>query len=67
MGTVNVGSRASACPLLLLCCVRGDTLSYKTSAPDQDAYQIDFQSRDPEITFLTLTSPFENKNRQHHR
>jgi hypothetical protein len=46
VGTVNVGSRASACPLLLLRCVRGSTLPYKTSAPDQGTNQIDFQSGD---------------------
>jgi hypothetical protein len=46
VGTVNVGSRALTCPILLLRYVRGDTLPYKTSASDQDANQIDFQSRD---------------------
>jgi hypothetical protein len=35
--TVNVGSRAPECPLLILCCVRGGPLSYKASTPDQDA------------------------------
>jgi hypothetical protein len=36
--TLNVGSCAPTCPpLLILCCVRGSQLPYKTSAPDQDA------------------------------
>jgi hypothetical protein len=52
VGTVNVGSRAPTCPILLLRYVRGDTLPYNVSASDQDANQIDFQSGDPEITFL---------------
>jgi hypothetical protein len=38
--TVNVGSRAPACPFLLLRCVRGGPLPYKTSAPDQGADRI---------------------------
>jgi hypothetical protein len=32
--TVNVDSRASTYPLLILRCVRGDQLLYKTSAPN---------------------------------
>jgi hypothetical protein len=51
VGTANVGSRAPACPLLLLRCARGDPLPYTTSAPDQGADRIGFP--DPEITFLT--------------
>jgi hypothetical protein len=42
VGTVNIGSRAPACPLLMLRCTRGGPLSYKTSAPDQDADRIGF-------------------------
>jgi hypothetical protein len=43
VGMVNVGSRASACPpLLMLRCVRGGTLPYKTSAPDQGVDRISF-------------------------
>jgi hypothetical protein len=53
VGTVNVGSRD---PLLLLCCARGGSLPYKTSAPDQGANRIGFQSGDhiPNILPLDL-------------
>jgi hypothetical protein len=46
VGTVNVSSRAPACPLLLLRCTRGGPLPYKASAPDQGANWIGFQSGD---------------------
>jgi hypothetical protein len=35
--TVNVGSHAPACPLLILRCARGAQLPYKACAPDQGA------------------------------
>jgi hypothetical protein len=44
VGTMNVGSRATTCLILLLRYARGDSLPYKTSTPDQDTNQIDFQS-----------------------
>jgi hypothetical protein len=58
--TVNVDSRALACPLLILRCVVGDSLPYKASAPDQDADWIGFPipeifSKGKEITFLTFS------------
>jgi hypothetical protein len=31
--TVNVGSRAPACPLLILCCARGGSLPQERQAP----------------------------------
>jgi hypothetical protein len=57
--TVNVGSRAPACPLLILRCARRGPLPYNTSAPDQGADWIDFPipeifPKGKEITFLTL-------------
>jgi hypothetical protein len=56
VGTVNVGSCAPACPLLLLRCVRGGPPLYKASAPDQGANRIGFQSGDhiPNILPLNL-------------
>jgi hypothetical protein len=56
VGSVNIGSRAPVCPLLLLRCARGDPLPYKASAPDQGAYRIDFHSGDhiPNILPLDL-------------
>jgi hypothetical protein len=35
--TMNVGSYTRHVPLLILHCVRGDPLPYKTDAPDQGA------------------------------
>jgi hypothetical protein len=56
VGTVNIGSRAPACPLLLLRCTRGGTLPYKASALNQDVNRIGFQSGDhiPNIPTLDL-------------
>jgi hypothetical protein len=45
VGTVNVDSRALACPLLLWRCARGGPLPYTTTAPDQDADRISFPIR----------------------
>jgi hypothetical protein len=45
--TVNVDSRAPTYLLLLLRCTRGNTLSYKSIAPDQGANRIGNQSEDP--------------------
>jgi hypothetical protein len=45
VGMANVGSRASACPLLLWRCVRGGPLPYTAGAPDQDADRIGFPIR----------------------
>jgi hypothetical protein len=58
--TVNVGSHAPACPLLILCCIRGGPLPYKVSAPDQGANWIGFPipvifPKEKEITFLTFS------------
>jgi hypothetical protein len=52
--TVNVGSRAPACPPFNIVLRERGSLSYKASAPDQDADRIDFSI--PEITLLTPTS-----------
>jgi hypothetical protein len=49
---MNVNFYAPTCSILLLRYVRGDTLPYNASASDQGANRIDFQSGDPEITFL---------------
>jgi hypothetical protein len=59
--TMNIGSRALTCPLLILRCVRGDPPPYKLSAPDQDADWIGFPipeifSKEKKITFLTIFS-----------
>jgi hypothetical protein len=51
--TVNVGSRAPVCPPFNIVLRERGPLSYKASAPDQDADRIDFPI--PDITFLTFS------------
>jgi hypothetical protein len=55
MSTVNVGSRALSCsPFIVALRERGPT-AIQGKRPDQGVNQIGFQSRDPEITFLTFS------------
>jgi hypothetical protein len=59
VGTLNVGSRAPACPLLLWRCARGGPLAYTAGAPDQGADRIGFPIRKsgdhfPNILLLDL-------------
>jgi hypothetical protein len=58
VGTVNVGSRAPACPPFIVVLRERGSTAIQDKRPDQDANQIGFQSRDTEITFLTLYSVY---------
>jgi hypothetical protein len=58
VGTVNVGSRAPACPPFIVVLRERGSTAIQDKRPDQDANQIGFQSGDPEITFLTLYSMY---------
>jgi hypothetical protein len=54
VGTVNIGSRALACPPFIIALRERGPLPYTISAPDQGADRISFL--DPEITFLTIVA-----------
>jgi hypothetical protein len=46
VGTVNVGSRAPACPPFIVALRERGPLPYKASTPDQSVNRIGFQSGD---------------------
>jgi hypothetical protein len=54
VGTVNVGSRAPACPPFIVALRERESIAIQSKHPDQGAYRIDFQSGDHISNILPL-------------